>query len=58
MFRDVARSTSWRERLSYVVRGPGWANRHRAEVAAASSGGSDGQRVDEDSESGVLAEIA
>jgi sterol desaturase/sphingolipid hydroxylase (fatty acid hydroxylase superfamily) len=36
---DVARSTSWRERLSYVVRGPGWAARHRAEaeVAAARS---------------------
>jgi sterol desaturase/sphingolipid hydroxylase (fatty acid hydroxylase superfamily) len=29
---DVARSTSWRERLSYVVRGPGWATRHRAET--------------------------
>ena len=35
MLRDVAASTSWRERLSYVVRGPGWATRHRAEVAAA-----------------------
>jgi sterol desaturase/sphingolipid hydroxylase (fatty acid hydroxylase superfamily) len=35
MLRDVARSTSWRERLSYVVRGPGWANRHRAELEAA-----------------------
>jgi sterol desaturase/sphingolipid hydroxylase (fatty acid hydroxylase superfamily) len=37
ILRDVARSTSWRERLSYVVRGPGWATRHRAEseVAAA-----------------------
>jgi sterol desaturase/sphingolipid hydroxylase (fatty acid hydroxylase superfamily) len=33
--RDVASSTSWAERLSYVVRGPGWATRHRAEVAAA-----------------------
>ena len=29
---DVARSTSWRERLAYVVRGPGWAARHRAEA--------------------------
>ncbi len=37
MLRDVARSTSWSERLSYVVRGPGWANRHRAEVEASSS---------------------
>jgi sterol desaturase/sphingolipid hydroxylase (fatty acid hydroxylase superfamily) len=33
--RDVASSTSWSERLSYVVRGPGWATRHRAEVASA-----------------------
>jgi sterol desaturase/sphingolipid hydroxylase (fatty acid hydroxylase superfamily) len=30
MLRDVARSTSWVERLSYVLRGPGWATRHRA----------------------------
>ncbi|HLN16289.1 MAG TPA: sterol desaturase family protein [Acidimicrobiales bacterium] len=37
MLRDVAASTSWRERLSYVVRGPGWANRHRAEVGAAAA---------------------
>ena len=35
MLRDVAGSTSWRERLSYVVRGPGWATDHRAAVAAA-----------------------
>jgi len=34
MLRDVAGSTSWGERLSYVVRGPGWANAHRAERAA------------------------
>jgi len=40
ILRDVARSTTWRERLSYVVRGPGWAyERHRqrgdtAELAA------------------------
>jgi sterol desaturase/sphingolipid hydroxylase (fatty acid hydroxylase superfamily) len=34
MLRDVARSTSWTERLSYVLRGPGWATRHRAEVSA------------------------
>jgi sterol desaturase/sphingolipid hydroxylase (fatty acid hydroxylase superfamily) len=32
ILRDVAGSTSWRERLSYVVLGPGWADRHRAEV--------------------------
>jgi sterol desaturase/sphingolipid hydroxylase (fatty acid hydroxylase superfamily) len=30
MLGDVARSTSWSERLSYVLRGPGWARRHRA----------------------------
>jgi sterol desaturase/sphingolipid hydroxylase (fatty acid hydroxylase superfamily) len=34
MLRDVARSTSWSERLAYVLRGPGWATRHRAEVSA------------------------
>ncbi len=29
--RDVAASTTWRERLSYVLRGPGWAyEQHRA----------------------------
>jgi sterol desaturase/sphingolipid hydroxylase (fatty acid hydroxylase superfamily) len=30
MLRDVARSTTWRERLSYVLRGPGWAYRQHA----------------------------
>jgi sterol desaturase/sphingolipid hydroxylase (fatty acid hydroxylase superfamily) len=34
MLRDVAQSTSWRERLSYVVRGPGWAYRQHAARAA------------------------
>lgn len=38
MLRDVAASTSWRERFAYVVRGPGWANEHRAAVAAARVG--------------------
>ena len=33
MIQDVARSTTWEERLSYVVRGPGWAARHRHEQA-------------------------
>jgi sterol desaturase/sphingolipid hydroxylase (fatty acid hydroxylase superfamily) len=37
MLRDVARSTSWGERLSYVVRGPGWATRHREAAAAGGS---------------------
>ncbi|HEX6419402.1 MAG TPA: sterol desaturase family protein [Acidimicrobiales bacterium] len=31
MVRDVARSTTWRDRVSYLLRGPGWANRRRAE---------------------------
>jgi hypothetical protein len=30
MLHDVARSTSWRERLSFIFRGPGWAyEQHR-----------------------------
>jgi sterol desaturase/sphingolipid hydroxylase (fatty acid hydroxylase superfamily) len=33
MLRDVSRSESWRERLSFVFRGPGWAYRQRAERA-------------------------
>ena len=32
MLRDVARSRTWRDRLSFVVRGPGWAYRRRAEL--------------------------
>jgi sterol desaturase/sphingolipid hydroxylase (fatty acid hydroxylase superfamily) len=35
MLRDVHESTTWRERLSYVFRGPGWAYRHRDEKEAA-----------------------
>jgi len=42
ILRDVAGSTGWGERLSYVVRGPGWGNRHRAELAAASGEGGPG----------------
>jgi len=30
MLRDVARSTTWPERLAYVLRGPGWAYRQHA----------------------------
>jgi sterol desaturase/sphingolipid hydroxylase (fatty acid hydroxylase superfamily) len=37
MLRDVAGSTSWNERLSYIVRGPGWANEHRAQQAEAAA---------------------
>jgi sterol desaturase/sphingolipid hydroxylase (fatty acid hydroxylase superfamily) len=33
--RDVARSETWRERLSFVFRGPGWAYRRHAERASA-----------------------
>lgn len=33
--RDVSRSTSWRERLSFVLRGPGWAYQRHAERAQA-----------------------
>jgi hypothetical protein len=30
ILRDVARSTTWGDRLSFVVRGPGWAyDRHK-----------------------------
>ncbi|MGK2950463.1 MAG: sterol desaturase family protein [Acidimicrobiales bacterium] len=32
--RDVSRSTTWRDRLSFVLRGPGWAYRRHAERAA------------------------
>jgi hypothetical protein len=32
--RDVARSETWRDRLSFVFRGPGWAYRRHAEQAA------------------------
>lgn len=35
MLRDVAGATTWSERLSYVLRGPGWAyERNRAKTAA------------------------
>jgi hypothetical protein len=34
MLRDVARSRTWRDRLSFVLRGPGWAGRRRAEQLA------------------------
>ena len=34
MLRDVARSDTWRDRLSFVVRGPGWAYRRHAGLAA------------------------
>ena len=37
MFRDVAASTNWRDRLSFVLRGPGWAYARKAELAAAAA---------------------
>jgi sterol desaturase/sphingolipid hydroxylase (fatty acid hydroxylase superfamily) len=37
MLRDVARSRTWRDRLSHVVRGPGWSYARRAEAASASA---------------------
>lgn len=39
MLRDVADSSTWHERLSFVVRGPGWAYARHAERAAAPAGG-------------------
>jgi len=35
ILRDVARSRTWRERLSYVIRGPGWAYRRHKEQGLA-----------------------
>ncbi len=35
MFRDVAHSTNWRDRLGFVLRTPGWAYNRRAQLAAA-----------------------
>ena len=34
MFRDVARSSNWRDRLGFVLRSPGWAYRRRDELDA------------------------
>jgi hypothetical protein len=38
IFRDVARSATWRDRLSFMVRGPGWAGRRRAALSGAGDG--------------------
>ncbi len=39
IFRDVAASTNWRDRLSFVLRGPGWAyDRHRRDFLERSGG--------------------
>ena len=37
MFGDVRRSTTWRDRLGFVLRGPGWAYERRDEIAAAAA---------------------
>ena len=34
MFREVAHSTNWRDRLGFVFRSPGWAYRRREQLAA------------------------
>ncbi|MFZ6005005.1 MAG: sterol desaturase family protein [Actinomycetota bacterium] len=38
ILRDVSHSTSWRDRLSFVLRGPGWAYRRHAERATGGVG--------------------
>ena len=38
ILRDVAHSTTWRDRLSFVLRGPGWAYARHAERAAGGAG--------------------
>jgi hypothetical protein len=38
ILRDVANSATWRDRLSFVLRGPGWAyERHRLEAEGSAS---------------------
>ncbi|MBI4883809.1 MAG: sterol desaturase family protein [Actinobacteria bacterium] len=37
IFRDVARSANWRDRLGFVLRAPGWAYARRDELAAIDS---------------------
>ena len=38
ILRDVAHSTTWHDRLSFVLRGPGWAYQRHAERAAGGAG--------------------
>jgi hypothetical protein len=42
--RDVAESDNWRDRLSFVFRGPGWAYRRHQERAAANGAGRVGKK--------------
>jgi sterol desaturase/sphingolipid hydroxylase (fatty acid hydroxylase superfamily) len=37
MFRDIADSETWRDRVSFVLRGPGWAFDRRAQMAGISA---------------------
>ncbi|MEI2697517.1 MAG: hypothetical protein V9E94_03940 [Microthrixaceae bacterium] len=39
---DVTGSTSWSNRLSYVLRGPGWAYQRRDQLAVSSLGSAAG----------------
>ena len=34
ILKDVSASSTWRERISYIVRGPGWADQHRRQLAS------------------------
>ncbi len=43
MLKDVAAARSWEDRLGFVLRGPRWAGRHRAELAAKSAAGGAGR---------------
>jgi sterol desaturase/sphingolipid hydroxylase (fatty acid hydroxylase superfamily) len=45
MIRDIARSRTWRDRLGYVLRGPGWAGRRRAEQLGSAPVASDATTV-------------
>ena len=45
--RDVAASTTWRDRLSFVLRGPGWAYRRRAELRATATAPGDEAEADQ-----------
>jgi sterol desaturase/sphingolipid hydroxylase (fatty acid hydroxylase superfamily) len=38
ILRDVSGSNTWSDRLSFVLRGPGWASRRHAELAQPSAG--------------------
>lgn len=59
MFRDVARSRTWRDRLGFGLRGPGWAGRRRAEqLASARMGCASEETMPSDIESAHVAQPA